>query len=119
MSFSVRLYGDYYLPKEFSVLTAKEAQAILGISLRHLYNLASSGVISHYRIGSSIRFEEAQIQAYKESCKVAIRVPKVMNVTRVILSLTGGKSELEEFFEKHRLEKEKNKLEKAKNKLKI
>lgn len=94
------------------MLTAREAQAILGISLRHLYVLASSGAIAHYRFGKrSLRFEEAHILAYKESCAVvAKRVQKETTVTRVNVSLNGKKSELREYFEKLRLEKVKNKL---------
>jgi excisionase family DNA binding protein len=91
---------DYYLPKEFSMLSAKEAQAMLGVSLRSIYCLAKSGAIAHYRFGSSIRFEEAQLLAYKESCKVATRVQKEITVSRVNVSSTGEKSALLEYFEK-------------------
>ena len=94
------------------MLTAKEAQAMLGISLRHLYVLASSGAIAHYRLGKrSLRFEEAQILAYKESCAViAKKVQKETAVTHINVSLNGKKSKLRELFETHRLEKLKNKI---------
>lgn len=99
------------------MLKPKEAAAMLGVSTGTIYSLAKTGAIAHYRIGSRISFEEAQVQAYMESCKVAIRVPKVMAAPHVNVSLTGSSTALQEYFEKHRLEKEKNKLEKARLKL--
>ena len=94
------------------MLTAKEAQVMLGVSLRQIYVLASSGAIAHYRFGKrALRFEEAQILAYKQSCAVTIRVPKEVTVTRVNVSLNGNKSPLEEYFEKARLERVKRKLQ--------
>lgn len=89
------------------MLGIKEAQAMLGVSKGHIYNLVSSGAIAHYRFGKhAIRFEEAQLLAYKESCAVAARVPRVpieIKVSRVNVSSTGEKSELEEYFEMRKL----------------
>lgn len=83
------------------MLNAKEAAAMLSVSLRHLYSLAQSGVIAHYRIGKrTIRFDEAQILEYKESCAVAVRAPKQTTVVHAKVTLPGEKSELQLFFEK-------------------
>ena len=80
---------------------------MLSVSLRHLYSLAQSGAIAHYRIGKrTLRFEEAQILEYKESCAVAVRVPKQTTVVNVKVSLPQEKSELQLFFEKHKREQE-------------
>ncbi len=88
------------------MLTSKEAQAMLGVSIRLFYSLVQSGAIAHYRFGKrTLRFEEAQILAYKESCVIATRVPKVpkeLTVTRVnVSSPTGEKSALLAYFEKN------------------
>ncbi len=100
------------------MLNTKEAQAMLGVSRSHIYYLVKSRTITHYRFGKhAIRFEEAEIQAYKESCKVVTRVPKVMAAPHVNVSSKDSSTALREYFEKHRLEMEKEKLEKAKNKL--
>lgn len=85
------------------MLTSKEAQAMLGVSMRLFYSLVQSGAIAHYRFGKrTLRFEEAQILAYKESCVIATRVPKELTVTRVNVSLSEKKSELQEYFENHK-----------------
>lgn len=78
---------------------------MLGVSIRLFYSLVQSGAIAHYRFGKrTLRFEEAQILAYKESCEVAARVarvPKELSVTRVnVSSPTGEKSALLAYFEK-------------------
>lgn len=83
------------------MLNAKEAAAMLGVSRGHLYSLVQCGVIAHYRIGKrTLRFEEAQILEYKESCAVAARLPKQATVAHAKVTLPGEKSELEQFFEK-------------------
>lgn len=87
------------------MLNAKEAAAMLSVSLRHLYSLAQSGAIAHYRYGRSLRFEEAQILEYKESCAVAVRVPKQTTVVHARVSLLDEKSELQLFFEKLKRER--------------
>lgn len=82
------------------MLSAKEAQGILGVSIRQIYILARSGAIAHYRIGKrTIRFEEAQILAYKESCAVAARATKKADVICAKVSLSKGKSALRLYFE--------------------
>ncbi|MDT7849402.1 helix-turn-helix domain-containing protein [Methylophilus sp. VKM B-3414] len=88
------------------MLNAKEAAAILSVSIRYLYSLAQSGAIPHYRIGKrTLRFEEAQILEYKESCAVAVRVPKQTAVVNVKISLPEEKSELQLFFEEFKRER--------------
>ena len=74
---------------------------MLGVSMRLFYSLVKSGAIAHYRFGKrTLRFEDAQILAYKESCVIATRIPKELTVTRVNVSPTGEKSALLAYFEK-------------------
>jgi excisionase family DNA binding protein len=88
------------------MLSAKEAAAILSVSLRHLYSLAEIRAIAHYRIGKrTLRFEEAQILEYKKSCAVAVRVTKQTTVVHAKVSLPEEKSELQLFFEEFKRER--------------
>lgn len=55
------------------MLTAKQAGALLGVSANTMYALARAGLIAHHRPGvgrGTLRFEEADVLAYKESCRV-------------------------------------------------
>ena len=49
------------------MLTATEAAQALGVSKRHLYQLAARKMIGCYRFGSAVRFDAADLDAYKAS----------------------------------------------------
>ena len=51
------------------MLTATEAAQALGVSKRHLYQLAAAKKIACYRFGSAVRFDPQDIEAYKQSCR--------------------------------------------------
>ena len=51
------------------MLTATEAAQALGVSKRHLYQLASAKKIACYRFGSAVRFDPQDIEAYKAQCR--------------------------------------------------
>lgn len=53
-----------------SALTAKQAAQELGLSARKLYELAATGKLACYRFDGAIRFDGADIQAYKQSCRL-------------------------------------------------
>lgn len=53
------------------MLTATQAAQVLGVSKRTIYTLAAKGLLPCYRIGSVIRFEQADLDAYKASCRSA------------------------------------------------
>jgi excisionase family DNA binding protein len=55
--------GDF-LDKRATALTVSEVAEILSISERQVYKLASESVIPSFRIGSSIRFDPAQVAAW-------------------------------------------------------
>ena len=45
------------------MLTATQAAQVLGVSKRTIYTLAAKGLLPCYRIGSAIRFEQADLDA--------------------------------------------------------
>jgi excisionase family DNA binding protein len=52
------------------MLDVKAAAALLGISIGMLYSLAApNGPIPCQRIGRTVRFDPADIEAYKQSCR--------------------------------------------------
>jgi excisionase family DNA binding protein len=53
------------------MLTATEAAQALGVSKRHLYALAAKGLLPCYRFGGAVRFDAADLDAYKASCRSA------------------------------------------------
>lgn len=51
------------------MLTAAEAAKLLGLSARTMYDLAKSGTVPSVREGRSVRFVQADVEAYLESCR--------------------------------------------------
>ncbi|WP_084455199.1 helix-turn-helix domain-containing protein [Comamonas composti] len=47
------------------MIDAKTVAAQLGLSERTVYELAKSGRLNCYRFGSSVRFEQSDIEEYK------------------------------------------------------
>lgn len=86
------------------LLNASEVADQLGISTRAVYDLANSGTLPCYRVGAgrgAVRFEQADIDTYKASCRsVATRktVAGVLNLTASSLAPAG--SALENAFRK-------------------
>lgn len=55
---------------ETPLLTASEAAATLRISTRKMYELAASGKVASLRFDSTVRFDPADIEAYKQLCRL-------------------------------------------------
>ena len=53
-----------------AMLPAKEVAALLCLSPRKIYQLASSGELPCYRFGGALRFDPADVEAYKAACRV-------------------------------------------------
>lgn len=51
------------------MITATQAAAILGMSARFVYGLGDRGEVVKYQFGKAVRFDEAEIIAYKERSK--------------------------------------------------
>ena len=52
-----------------SLLDAKEAAARLKVSARKVYAAAASGELACYRFGSAVRFDPADLDAWKAQCR--------------------------------------------------
>jgi excisionase family DNA binding protein len=55
------------------MVSAKQAAKFLGVSASLLYELVSSREIAHHRIRSKLLFDESDLAAFKQRCRV---VPK-------------------------------------------
>lgn len=53
------------------MLTAAEVASQLGISARLVYDLARRGILPSYRFGSAVRFDPADVQTFRSSCRSA------------------------------------------------
>lgn len=51
------------------LLTPKEAAAALSISARSLWTLTDTGVLKAVRIGRSVRYAVADLEAYIDRCR--------------------------------------------------
>lgn len=57
-------------PSVTSLMRAKKAAEMLGVSLRTVYELAApSGPIPCYRIGRTLSFARVDLEAYLQSCR--------------------------------------------------
>ena len=79
------------------MLTATQAAQALGVSKRLLYTLAAEKKIACYRFGSAIRFDAADLEAYKSQCRspATTQAPGSISLT---VSLAGSESELTNYF---------------------
>jgi excisionase family DNA binding protein len=51
-------------------MSVKDAASKLGVSPSKVYELVSQRRLAHYRIGGKILFEDADVEAYRQSCRV-------------------------------------------------
>lgn len=51
-------------------MTAQEVADLLGVSSRKVYELCQSGRLQGYRYGRAVRFDLADVEAFKASCKI-------------------------------------------------
>lgn len=85
------------------MLTAAEAAARLGISMRAVYDLAATGELACYRLGvgrRSVRFDEADVESYKASCRFVGTPGTSDGATNLTASLTGFESGLRAYFQR-------------------
>lgn len=83
------------------MLTATEAADALGVSKRHLYALAAKGLLPCYRFGSAVRFDAADLDAYKASCRSASTPATIAGATFSTARLEPSESALRAYFQKH------------------
>lgn len=76
------------------MLPVKLAASRLGISPSKVYELVSQRAITFYRVGGKILFEESDLDAYLQSCRVEVVEPQSTTPLRLRLkhvSLAGAR----------------------------
>lgn len=81
------------------MLTASEAAAYLRISTRKMYAMAASGEVACHRFGAAVRFEQADLDAYKQSCRLPATT-RAAGSTNLTASLPERDSGLTAYFRK-------------------
>lgn len=85
------------------MITAAQAADILGMSTRFVYGLGESGILTKYKIGKGVRFDENEVRAYLESCKcqsITTR-PRAVTASTLTVRLPGERgSALADYFRK-------------------
>ena len=84
-----------------ALLTAREVATLMKISARKVYELAASGELASLRIGSAVRFDPADIEAYKQSCRLPATT-RAAGSTSLTASLKDSGSALTSYFQKAR-----------------
>lgn len=84
------------------MITVTEAAQVLGISVRAVYGLASSAQIACYRFGRSVRFEVADVAAYKAACRQPVQTDRrtlvPLHTSKLQVSDPIGESSLLRYF---------------------
>ncbi|CAG4892208.1 helix-turn-helix domain-containing protein [Paraburkholderia saeva] len=82
-------------------LSANEAAVFLGVSPRHVYDLAApGGPIPCYRIGSRIVFSKEDLETYLQSCRVEKAPPiraQLRSTPKLVTGSSTGESALERY----------------------
>lgn len=81
-------------------MNASQASAVLGISTRKVYALAKSGSLPCHRYDTAVRFDPADVEAYKASCRFATTPAINVGVLSSTASLKIGGSGLADYFQK-------------------
>lgn len=81
------------------LITAQDVAARLGISRRMVYDLAATGALPSYRFGGALRFDPADVEAYKQACRVE-RDPVRVRPPTVTLKVSDPDNDLLRYFER-------------------
>ena len=81
------------------MLTASQVAAMLGIKARTVYALASAGELAHHRFGGAVRFDPADIEAYKLKCR-SPATTQIAGTSNLTASSPGGEHALTSYFRK-------------------
>ena len=81
-----------------TMLSAKVVGEQLGLSARKVYDLARSGALVSYRFGDAVRFDQVDVDGYKESCRVRVAPADRARAPMVAVSRTCADSSLAAYF---------------------
>lgn len=84
-----------------TLLKAREAGKLLGLSARTMYALAAAGKIACHRMGvgdAAIRFDPADLEAYKQSCRSPATTRAAGSTSSTVKYQAEGESALTSYF---------------------
>ena len=76
------------------MLKASEVALQLGISRRHVYSLYQKGELVGYRFGDAVRFDPADVEAYRALCRSTTTKAASAGAMSSAVSLTDSDSAL-------------------------
>lgn len=82
------------------MIDAKTVAPMLGISERSVYELAKSGRLNCYRFGAAVRFDEADVEEYKKSCRSVLTHATSVGALSSTRLLRASGSGLAAYFQK-------------------
>lgn len=82
------------------MLTAAEVATQLGLSPRAVYELHASGRLPGYRFGRAVRFEAADVETFRLSCRSAGTPETSAGATNSTVSLKVAGTGLADYFQK-------------------
>ena len=80
------------------MLTAAEVAHCLRLSVRAVYDLAASGAIPSFRFGRAVRFDPADVEAYRTSCRSAGIAGTSAGASSSTVCLKAADTDLAAFF---------------------
>lgn len=86
------------------MLTASAVAATLGIGRSTVYDLARRGELPSYRFGDALRFDPADVEVYRASCRSAGTRATSAGATNSTASLIVSGTALAAYFRKAGLE---------------
>ena len=79
------------------MLTAEQVASSLGLSVRKVYAMAQAGELPCYRFGSAVRFDAADLEAYKLQCR-SRATTRAAGTSSLTASSPDGASALTRYF---------------------
>ena len=83
-----------------SAINTIQAAAFLSLSTRKVYDLAASGELACYRFGTAIRFEQSDLEAYKQKCRFPAITRAAGSTNLTASSPAPGANALTDYFRK-------------------
>lgn len=82
------------------MLKASQVGPLLGLSPRTVYELARTGALPSYRFGDAVRFDPADVETYRTSCRSTGTSPTSAGAISSTASLTDDDAALAAYFRK-------------------
>ena len=80
------------------MIAAAEAARMLGVSARMVYDLFNRGALPGFRIGRAVRFDPADVETYRQSCRSTGTPATSAGASNSTVTLQVGGTELLDCF---------------------